>query len=117
MRLRQVLVSPMNKLSLSPEAAIDLADIKQYISYELKNPTAAQRVVRGITKELRVLERYAEAGPSVAALTGYPSDLRILVCGKHIAIYKVIGDTILVSRIINAKQDYITILFGEELTT
>ena len=111
------MVSLMNKLSLSPEAARDLAEIKQYISYELKNPTAAQRVVHGITKELRILERYAEVGPSVASLTGYASDLRILVCGKHIAIYKVIGNTILVSRIINAKQDYIAILFGEELTT
>ena len=60
----------MNKLVISPEAARDLEKIKQYIIYELKNPSAAKRVVRGITKDLRILEHYAEAGPSVAALTG-----------------------------------------------
>lgn len=108
---------PMNKLRLSPEAARDLTEIKRYISRELKNPASAQRVVRGITNELRILERHAEAGPAVAALTGYPSDLRILVCGKHIAIYKIDGNTVLVARIINAKQDYITLLFGDDIST
>ena len=73
----------MNKLVISPEAARDLEKIKQYIIYELKNPSAARRVVRGITKDLRILEHYAEAGPSVAALTGYSSDLRILVDRQH----------------------------------
>lgn len=107
----------MNKLIISPEAARDLDGIKQYILYELKNPISARRVVHSITKELRILERHAEAGPSIAALTGYPSDLRILVCGSHIAIYKVEGSTVLVARIINARQDYITVLFGEDLPT
>lgn len=107
----------MNKLVLSPEAAKDLAGIQQYISRALKNPNSAQRTVRRITKELRILERYAEAGPAVAALTGYPSDLRILICGNYIAVYKVDGSTVLIARIINAKQDYITVLFGKDLST
>ena len=103
----------MNKLVISPEAARDLEKIKQYIIYELKNPSAARRIVRGITKDLRILERYAEAGPSVAALTGYSSDLRILVCGNYLAVYKVEGSAVLVARVIHARQDYITVLFGD----
>ena len=106
----------MNKLVISPEAARDLEKIKQYIIYELKNPSAARRVVRSITKDLRILEHHAEAGPSVAALTGYSSDLRILVCGNYIAVYKVKGSTVLVARVINARQDYITVLFGDNIS-
>ena len=105
----------MNKLVISPEAARDLDEIKQYMISELKNPTAARRVVRSITRDLRILEHHAEAGPSVAALTGYSSDLRILVCGNYIAVYKVEGSTVLVARVINARQDYITVLFGDNI--
>ena len=105
----------MNKLVISPEAARDLEEIKQYIIYELKNPIAARRVVRSITRDLRILEHHAETGPSVAALTGYSSDLRILVCGNYIAVYKVEGSSALVARVINARQDYITVLFGDNI--
>ena len=72
--------------------------------------------MRGITKDLRILEHYAEAGPSVAALTGYSSDLRILVCGNYLAVYKVEGSAVLVARVIHARQDYITVLFGENIS-
>ena len=106
----------MNKLVISPEAARDLEEIKQYIIYELKNPTTAQQNVSSITRELRILEHHAEAGPSVAALTGYSSDLRIFVCGNYIAVYKVEGSTVLVARVINARQDYITVLFGDNIS-
>ena len=106
----------MNKLVISPEAARDLEKINQYIIYELKNPSAARQVVRSIIKDLRILEHYAEAGPSVAALTGYSSDLRILVSGNYIAAYKVEGNTVLVARVINARQDYINVLFGDNIS-
>ena len=101
----------MNKLVISPEAARDLEKINQYIIYELKNPSAARQVVRSITKDLRILEHYAEAG-----LTGYSSDLRILVSGNYIAAYKVEGNTVLVARVINARQDYINVLFGDNIS-
>ena len=79
----------MNKVLLSPEAARDLAEIKQYISKELKNPGAAKKAVQTITKELRTLARFPEAGPSVEALTGYPTTIRLFACGKRIALYKI----------------------------
>ncbi len=103
----------MNKVRLTPEAVRDLTKIRRYISGELGSPSAARRIVGSITENLRLLERHIPAGPSVEALTGYPSDLRILVCGKYIAIYRVEGNTVSVARIFNARQDYIRILFGE----
>ena len=104
----------MNRLVVSPEALRDLENIRVYIACELKNRSSAERIVRSIIKDLRILERYAEAGPSVEALTGYPTDLRILVCGKYIALYKADNDTVYVSRILNAKQDYLRVLFGDD---
>lgn len=103
----------MNELKISPEAARDLAEIKRYISVELKNRSAAERVVLSIIKRLRILAEYAEAGMSLEAKTGYPTELRMLPCEKHIAFYRVEDNTVYVARIISGRQDYMHILFGE----
>ena len=102
----------MNKVRLTPEAVRDLAEVRRYISVELGNPSAAQRIVGSFTENLRLLERHALAGPSVEALTGHPTDLRILVCGKYIAIYNAENSTASVARIMIARQDTIRVLFG-----
>ncbi len=104
----------MNRVLLSPEAARDLSQIKQYISTELKNRGAANRIVGIILKDLRRLERYPQQGPSIEALTGYQTDLRILLCGKHIALYKVENNTVFVARVLDARQDYLRVLLGDD---
>ena len=104
----------MNKVFLSPEAVKDLSQIKQYISTELKNRTAANRIVGSIIKELRVLGRYPEQGPSIEALAGFHTEPRMLLCGKHIALYKIENEAVFVARIIDARQDYLRVLFGED---
>jgi Plasmid stabilization system protein len=104
----------MNKICISPEAARDLEEIKRYISKELKNPDAAKRTVQTITKELRTLSRFPEAGPSIEALTGYSTDLRYFVCGKRIALYRYDKDAVYVARILDPRQDYLRVLFGDD---
>ena len=104
----------MNKVFISPEAGRDLVQIKQYISKELKNPDSAKKIVKGIVKDVKTLGRYPEQGPSVEALTGFQTDLRILLCNKHIALYKIENGTVFISRIVDARQDYLRILFGED---
>lgn len=106
-------MSRMHKVHLSPEAAKDLEEIKQYIARELKNPEAAKRTVRTITGDLRTLERFLEAGPSIEALTGYSTELRYFVCGKRLALYKIEDGTVYVARIVDPKQDYLRVLFGD----
>ena len=102
----------MNKVFISPEAARDLSQIKQYISTELKNRSAANRIVGNIMKDLRELGRYPEQGPSIEALTGFQTELRMLLCGKQIALYKIEKEAVFVARIIDARQDYLRVLFG-----
>lgn len=104
----------MNKVFISPEAARDLSQIKQYISTELKNRSAANRIVGSIMKDLRELGRYPEQGPSIEALTGFQTELRMLLCGKHIALYKIENEAVFVARIIDAHQDYLRVLFGDD---
>ena len=104
----------MNKVLISPEAARDLSQIKQYISTELKNRSAANRIVGSILKDLRALGRYPEQGPSIEALTGFQTELRMLLCGKHIALYKIEDNSIFVARILDARQDYLRVLFGDD---
>ena len=104
----------MNKVFISPEAVRDLSQIKQYISTELKNRIAANRIVGSILKDLRALGHYPEQGPSIEAMTGFQTELRMLVCGKHIVLYKIENEAVFVARIIDARQDYLRVLFGED---
>ena len=105
----------MNKLRLSPEAAADLKSIQTYIAKNLQNPIAARNVIKRITESIRILEQYAQAGFSISARTGIDTDLRILVCGVYLAIYRIEGSVISVARVIDGRQDYITELFGKEI--
>lgn len=104
----------MNKIRLTPEAANDLREIKQYISAELKNPTAAVRVVERITKSIRVLQNFPAAGVSLESKTGYSTDYRMLVSEKYLVFYRVNGDIVSIIRVLNGRQDYLRILFGTE---
>lgn len=104
----------MNKIRITPEAARDLQAVQSYIAQDLGNPAAAKRTVKSILQHLRVLERFANSGFSVAAKTGADTDLRILVCGSYLAPYRVEGKTVSIARILHAKQDYLLVLFGEE---
>ncbi len=101
---------PMNRLQITPEAKRDLQAIDFYISKKLKNPIAAKGVIRRITKNLRVLMQFENAGPSLQEKTGYPTALRFLVCGDYIAFYKVDGNVVSIARILNGRQDYLHIL-------
>ena len=68
----------MNKVFISPEAGRDLSEIRRYIAKELKNPGSARKTVNEILNSLKSLGRFPEQGPSVEALTGFKTDLRIL---------------------------------------
>ena len=65
-------------------------------------------------KDLRALGRYPEQGPSIEAVTGFQTELRMLLCGKHIALYRIENESVFVARIIDARQDYLRVLFGDD---
>lgn len=102
----------MNKLRITPAAASDLAEIKAYISLELHNPQAAQRIVKSITHDLRHLQQNPHLGFSVSTKTGRETDLRALLSGNYFLFYRVEIEAVQVARILDGRQDYLRVLFG-----
>lgn len=102
----------MNKLRITPATAGDLAEIKAYISLELHNPQAAQRIVKSITHDLRHLQQNPHLGFSVSAKTARETDLRALLSGNYFLFYRVEIEAVQVARILDGRQDYLRVLFG-----
>ncbi|MDR3312581.1 MAG: type II toxin-antitoxin system RelE/ParE family toxin [Spirochaetaceae bacterium] len=103
----------MNTLSISPEAAHDLEDIKTYISTELGNPTAALNVVSRITKSLKNLKDMPGIGRPLSVIVPFETGYRFLACGNYLAFYRHENKTVFVDRILYGKRDYVKILFPE----
>lgn len=103
----------MNKLKISPEAKNDLAQIKVYISQELCNPQAAEKLVSNITKKIRGLSQYPEIGSPLFSILGIQTYYRFLVCANYLIFYRYEDGIVFVSRILYGKRDYMRILFGD----
>ncbi|MBQ7858137.1 MAG: type II toxin-antitoxin system RelE/ParE family toxin [Oscillospiraceae bacterium] len=98
----------------TPEAVRDLQELRRYISKTLSNPKAAVRITQGILDSCARLKQHPQLGMSLEAKIGTSTDLRYLICEKHIAFYRIDSDTISVARIIDGRQDYLRILFSNE---
>ena len=98
---------------LSHEAKNDLFEIKKYIEDELQNPTAAIDTVSKITNRIRMLEEHAYAGAMLAAVADIRTDYRFLVCGNYICFYRVVANDVYIDRVLNSRQNYMRIIFGE----
>jgi Plasmid stabilization system protein len=103
----------MAMLHISPEALSDLVKIKEYITTDLDNPTAALNVVSKITKAIRGLEQFPDIGAPLSSIIDMPTDYRFLVTGNYLSFYRHDGDAVYVVRVLYGKRDYLKILFGE----
>ena len=101
------------RIRYTPEARADLTEIRSYIGKTLQNPAAASRTVAGITKECGRLKDYPNLGMSLEAKTGLHSEYRFLLCGKHIAFYRIEGSWVSIIRILDGRTDYLKRLFPE----
>lgn len=100
----------------TPETIRALQELRHYISQTLCNPKAATRISKGILDSCSKLKQHPQLGMPLEAKISTPTDLRYLTCEKHIAFYRIDGDVISIARIIDGKQDYLRILFGNEDT-
>lgn len=103
------------KLNYAPEAISDIQEIKHYIKNTLRNPTAAARISKAILDACSSLKAFPKMGVSVEGKTGFETDLRMLSCENWIAVYRIEpdSDAVSIARIIDGRQDYMRILFGE----
>ena len=101
------------RLRFTPKAIEDISELSDYIAGNLSNPTAALRIKESLLRTCSLLKTQPYMGGSVAEKTGYETELRFFVCEKHYIVYLVEEDVISVARVINGRQDFIRILFGE----
>ena len=106
----------MAKIRLSPLALSDLQEIKEYITDELCNPTAANRIITKIIKDYSLPETSPRLGPSLSSILHIDTDYRFLVSGKYIIFYKTEGEYVSIYRILYGARDYMKILFSDKLT-
>lgn len=103
----------MNRLHLSPDARTDLEEIREYISTELENPSAAENTIARITKELRILQSFAQAGALLSSITNIQSEYRYLTIGNYMVFYRVLGEDVYIDRILYGKRNYLRTLLGD----
>ena len=103
----------MARVRLTPVALNDLQEIKTYISEELCNPIAANRIVKRIIDDYTLLEVSPYMGVSLSAKLHMKTDYRYLISGNYLIFYKADSENVSIYRVLNGKMDYIKILFGE----
>lgn len=99
------------KLRYTPAARSDLREIREYIGGMLNNPIAANRITAGILENCSHLKEQPRMGAELSEKTGRETDLRYLICGKHIAFYRIEKDTVSVIRILDGRTNYLRVLF------
>lgn len=104
----------INEIKYAPEAVSDLRSIIDYISVELGNPQAAERTVDDILDKIDYLSELPEIGRMLSSRVNVKTDYRYLVCGNYIVFYRVEHKTVKVVRVLNARRNFMLVLFGEE---
>ena len=103
----------MAMIIVTPKAKVDLELIKEYISKNLDNPIAGQRIISSIIKRIRQLEDFPTMGARLSSVISMETNFRFLVCtNNYLIFYKVDEDYIKVFRILNGRTDYAKILFS-----
>lgn len=103
----------MVSIKISPRAQKDLLEIKEYISEELCNPTAANNVLSIITKRIRELAKFPLMGAPLSSIIDFEAGYRFHVCGQYTAFYRYEGDAVYVDRVLYGRRDFMRILFGD----
>lgn len=102
------------RLRYTPEAIRDLQEASRYICEVLHNPAAAVRIKKKVLDQCSSLKQFPELGVCLEAMTEYQTDLRLLVSGNYMVLYRIEQDTVSVARILHAKQDYLRFLLPED---
>ncbi len=104
------------KVQWRPSAIADVQATLRYIKYNLKNPSAARELNSRIFNGISLLQE----NPYIGALLSSKFDLdekvqyRYLIVSKQIVFYEVTENTIEIIRGLDARTDYLSVLFTNE---
>jgi addiction module RelE/StbE family toxin len=100
------------KLHYSGDALQDLDEIWDYITTELCNPSAAEKVVHQIMDKAQQLAEFPKTGALLSTIVGMINEYRFLVSGNYLIFYRVEGNDVYIDRVLYERRDYLRILFG-----
>ena len=101
----------MMHIVFSPEALNDIEQIKDYLIGQFGDDTATKSIKK-VIKEIKTLEAFPFKGSGVLERYGIDSEYRYIYANKNYVFYRVDEDTVRVIRILDARRDFLSILFG-----
>lgn len=99
------------RLAFKETAIEDIRSTEEYIANRLHNKTAAKALVRRVFDAALLLKENPFMGAELSGRFEVDSDLRYLVAAKQLIFYRVRGDVIEITRVLDGRQDYLSILF------
>lgn len=102
----------MYKLEYLPVAMQDMAGIARYISRELHNPAAAEKLAADLLKAGEGIAKFPYANPAYIPLRPLKREYRKLLVRNYLLFYWVdeAAKTVTVARVVYAKRSYHTLL-------
>ncbi|MBR1690640.1 MAG: type II toxin-antitoxin system RelE/ParE family toxin [Oscillibacter sp.] len=101
------------KILYKKTAIEDIRETERYISKELHNKQAAQKLTRMIVQSVSLLSTHPYMGTPLSSIYDVETDIRFLVVSKHLVFYRVREEqAIEITRVIDGRQDYLALLFS-----
>ena len=100
------------KIRYKKTAIEDIQEAERYISDTLHNVTAAKKLTKRIVQAVALLADNPYMGTPLGSRYDVDTDLRYLIVSSRLIFYRVVEDShVEVTRVIDGRQDYMTILF------
>ena len=104
----------MFEVKITPQAAEDLLEIKNYIENELQNPIAAKNTVLKIVEAFENLAEFPETGIPVERYVLFPTYYKFVLANNYSIFYRIEDKIVRVIRIMYSKRDFVRILFEDK---
>ena len=104
------------KIDFSPEALNDLEIIRDYLLAEYGGKTSEDNIKK-VMKSIRSLGQFPLQGSGVWERYGIESDYRYLYANHNYVFYRVENDAVKIIRILDARRDFLNVLFGIKTQT
>lgn len=99
------------KIIYKKTAIDDLLNTENYIISQSNNKQAAQKLKSTLMNTISLLKDNPYLGPKMSDRFHVDTSLRYLVISKQLVFYNIKNDNIEIIRILDSRQDYLSLLF------
>lgn len=99
------------KIIYKKTAIDDLLNTENYIISQSNNKQAAQKLKSTLVNTISLLKDNPYLGPKMSDRFHVNTSLRYLVISKQLVFYNIKNDNIEIIRILDSRQDYLSLLF------